>query len=152
MDTMSKEKTRSRLAEILGVEEDEVWMVNGWLKSDYRIHGGVREYRTGNDTWIPTHDEEGLAAIIANPEIIIRKPQFTDDELGMLRCLRESGVVEITRNDCGGLSAYNEWKESETCAGSGGSRSCWWLPPVVLPTIQPGQSIKLADILGEEDG
>lgn len=72
-------KTKSRLAEILGVEEDERWQYKGSL---YRIHNGRREdWSNPGNYWRATCAEGELTDLINCPENIVKEGFLLDAEL-----------------------------------------------------------------------
>jgi hypothetical protein len=81
---------KSRLADILGVEDDEEWEHKGITN---RIHDGRRQYKY-KGTWCDGDAELRLLDIIETRERIIRKPKprFTADELVALRCFSAVGA------------------------------------------------------------
>lgn len=89
---------RSRLAELLGVEEDEEFTVNGFVPV-YRIHNGKREYEY-HGKWLHCNTEADLIELINNPSLIIHKPRFGVEEMTLLRLLHKYG--KVTR-----ISEYN---------------------------------------------
>lgn len=84
--TPAKEATKvskSKLAEILGVEEDEEfkyeWQVFGLEGEKYRIHNGKRQYFS--DGWYDASAEVTLTEMIAHPEKIQRLPRWTEKDV-----------------------------------------------------------------------
>ncbi|SBV94219.1 hypothetical protein KL86CLO1_10484 [uncultured Eubacteriales bacterium] len=134
------EPARSRLAEILGVEEDEEWTIRPELVWDgdavYRIHNGRRQYRSNDDIWRDCAAEADFWYIINHPESIIRKPRFTADEVAMLRVMASDGVTKLSRAMGGALT----WERE-------GASMTGYLPPNILPTILYGESVELAEVL-----
>ena len=128
---------RSRLAEILGVEDDDEWRVTGNDSATYRVHGWHLEYsmsRPGKPkTWVQS-DICHLENFIANPDRIIRKPRFSEDEMAMLRCFATAGVKFIERMNAGNLAF-----DADTYGGK--------IDIKVLPGILKGQFINLSEVL-----
>lgn len=82
---------RSRLAELLGVDEDEEFTVNGFIPV-YRIHNGKREYEY-QGKWLCCNTEADLIELINNPSLIQKKPRFSDEEMTVLRWLHKYGKI-----------------------------------------------------------
>ena len=79
-------ETKSKLAEILGVEEDERWQYEGYL---YRIHNGRREVWSGAENeWKPIILEKELTDLINCPENIIKEGFLPDAELEICKTLQ----------------------------------------------------------------
>lgn len=78
------ENQRSRLAEVLGVEEDEIWRYPGYFGL-YRVHNGAREYWDEDAGWLSFGCEKDLVKMMAHPELIIRLPHFTEPEVAVMR-------------------------------------------------------------------
>lgn len=123
---------RPRLAEILGVEEDEEWECDGGA---YRIHGNRRQCLRNGD-WGACAHEYTLSILIEDPSRIIRKPRFTPDELAMLRCFAAAGVEKVER------SVFYE-EDLTAWSGYKGAR----IPGTLLTQIKKGDSITLAEVL-----
>lgn len=120
---------KSRLAEILGVEEGEHFKVDGF---------GPEFYISDSGEMLFDECAAGPYAIfwaINHPESIIRKPRFAEDELAMLRCFAAAGVIEVSRDEKNRL-----WTESK----DHGSR-LW--PDGLFLSILPNQSVELAEVL-----
>lgn len=86
------EMVRPKICEVLGVEVDEEFgydfgenQVNrGWFKIGA---DGQRYYKTG-DFWNLCYNEEDLIAIINNPDRIIRKPRWTEQEVERAKAVK----------------------------------------------------------------
>lgn len=65
-------------------------------------------------------------------------PRFTDDELATMRVLYAAGVVRVCKFDDGWI----RWDGKDF----GGS-----LPPGMFPSIRPGQSVSIADIIKNKE-
>ena len=76
---------RPRLAEVLGVEEDEEWEA---YSAVHRIHRGKREIKRGQD-WVQGDNEAFLAVLINNPSQIKRlpRPRLTEPEIAIMRAM-----------------------------------------------------------------
>lgn len=138
---------KSRLAEILGVEELEEWTVNLNLPDDnnfvYRINNGVREVKAKNDSydWEREYDENSLVEIINNPSLIVKKPKWTEKEIEYAKAVKlifpwteylnfhinEYDDIEINENELVVHSGYDNFVK-----------------------MKSGTNIWLKDILGED--
>lgn len=86
---------RSRLARVLGVEEDERFTRIGY-DTAYRVHSGRIEYNFGG-VWCPCSQiTEFLTEIINDPSLIVRepRPRFSDEEMTVLRWLYKHGQLK----------------------------------------------------------
>lgn len=124
---------KPRICEVLGVEVEE------------RFSVGQYEYwfdQCGN-MWCKAGTEEKMACggvlcnIINHPDRIIRKPRFTEQEVEILKHMASAGIVSIKRKSIAQIS----WD-----AGTMGGVMI--VPPRFLPSIQPGQSYTLDEIIG----
>lgn len=90
------ETKKSYLAEILGLEEDEVFGVecDNYV---YRIHNGHREIQTYNgETWIDCASEDSLADLINNRDKIIKIKRLTEQEK---KICDDCGAKWVSRNN-----------------------------------------------------
>ncbi len=126
---------RSRLAEVLGLEEDEEFKINGYNPT-YRIHNGIREFKF-EEEWQWCDNEEALEAIINNPSLIQKKPRFTDEEMTLLRLLRKYGKVYKIGKGNGGTS----------CRTSNGGLMISNIGEI----FKPGETIDLDELFKEEE-
>lgn len=78
-----------------------------------------------------------LCNIINHPDRIIRKHRFTEQEVEILKHMASAGIVSIKRKSIAQIS----WD-----AGTMGGVMI--VPPRFLPSIQPGQSYTLDEIIG----
>lgn len=125
---MDKQK-KPRICEVLGVEVEE------------RFSVGQYEYWFDQcgDMWCKAGTEEKMACggvlcnIINHPDRIIRKPRFTGQEVEdaktIRRILRDDGI--LTRS-IHGIPTYG----------------CTYLKKEAFPSIRPGQSYTLDEIIG----
>ena len=136
---------KPRICEVLGVEVDEEWTVSGNDIAIYRVSGGVAlEYAmpkyngSGYGQWIPA-GMPCLVDFINHPDRIIRKPRFTQQEVEFARLFNAAckNVVWIQRNDEKTLVWVVEYSNEE-----------YRLPFRLFPSIQPGQSYTLDEIIG----
>ena len=128
---------KSRLAEILGVEEDEEFTVNGFVPV-YRIHNGKREYEY-HGKWLHCNTEADLIELINNPSLIQHKPRFTDEEMTVLRWLHKYGKFKrFYKTIDGRVSAFG----ISSLAGN-----------IADYLLKPGEAIDLDELFKEdEDG
>lgn len=136
---------KPRICEVLGVEVDEEWTVSGNDIAIYRVSGGVAlEYAmpkyngSGYGQWLPA-GMPCLIDFINHPDRIIRKPRFTQQEVEFARLFNAAckNVVWIQRNDEKTLVWVVEYSNEE-----------YRLPFRLFPSIQPGQSYTLDEIIG----
>ena len=85
---------KPRIAQVLGVEVDEVWHVTGNDNAIYRISGGValeyaipKCYEDGHGEWRQS-DTVHLIDIINHPDRIIRKPRWTEQEVERAKAIK----------------------------------------------------------------
>ena len=72
------------------------------------------------------------------------KPRFTEEEVAVLRALKSAGVDTIERRtDVGALKA----KSTTVHDGCGSHYEQWFLPKKLIPSLRPGQSVRLEDVL-----
>lgn len=136
---------KPRICEVLGVEVDEEFTYdfgeNQVNRGTFKIGAdGNRYYKAGADPWNPCYNEEDLLVIINHPDRIIRKPRFTEQEVEILKHMASAGIVSIKRKSIAQIS----WD-----AGTMGGVMI--VPPRFLPSIQPGQSYTLDEIIGGEE-
>ena len=134
---------KPRICEVLGVEVDEEFgydfgenQVNrGWFKIGA---DGQRYYKTG-DFWNLCYNEEDLIAIINNPDRIIRKPRWTEQEVEDAKYTKRIlGVDVVSRNGYGsGLVASR----------SDGSVSIV-ITRELFSSLLPGETVTLDEIIG----
>ena len=134
---------KPRIAQVLGVEVGEEFTydfgANQVNRGAFKIGAdGKRYYKTG-DLWNPCYNEDDLAVIINHPDRIIRKPRFTQQEVEFARLFNAAckNVVWIQRNDEKTLVWVVEYSNEE-----------YRLPFRLFPSIQPGQSYTLDEIIG----
>ena len=137
------EMVRPKICEVLGVEVDEEFgydfgenQVNrGWFKIGA---DGQRYYKTG-DFWNLCYNEEDLIAIINNPDRIIRKPRWTEQEVEEAKAvkilfprathllrIRPNEPVSALSNECFVVNINSE----------------------LFPSLRPGETVKLDEIIG----
>lgn len=137
------EMVRPKICEVLGVEVDEEFgydfgenQVNrGWFKIGA---DGQRYYKTG-DFWNLCYNEEDLIAIINNPDRIIRKPRWTEQEVEDAKYTKRIlGVDVVSRNEYGG---------GLVASRSDGSVSIV-ITRELFSSLLPGETVTLDEIIG----
>lgn len=126
---------KSKLAEILGVEEDEEFTIKGECAT-YRIHNGKRECKHNVDGWYTCGFEKELIELINDPSLIQKKPRFTDEEMTVLRWLHKHGNLEYL---CKGL---NGKPYADTIGNFGLALN------VADYLLKPGESVDLNEMFG----
>lgn len=107
-------------------KSEQLWFYGyGYLKSNYCPNCGARM------------DGKAVTISINHPDRIIRKPRFTEQEVEILKHMASAGIVSIKRESIAQIS----WD-----AGTMGGVMI--VPPRFLPSIQPGQSYTLDEIIG----
>ena len=125
---------KPRICEVLGVEVGEKFTI---VDTDYWIEKNGAIFSDGNQ-----RDLVGVSLIcdvVNHPDRIIRKPRFTQQEVEFARLFNAAckNVVWIQRNDEKTLVWVVEYSNEE-----------YRLPFRLFPSIQPGQSYTLDEIIG----
>lgn len=129
---------KSRMATILGLEEDEEYTVKDGNNIVYRIHKGERQYKDALGRWHSECSENTLTALINDPSLIIRKPRFTDEEMTLLRLLRKYGKVNGMHKGNDGLAGVD-------------SRGPFGLSFTIADCLlKPGEALDLDELFKEE--
>ena len=123
---------KPRICEVLGVEVGEHFKVNGY-KGEYHVN------EDGVLKWGGQTSDDAIYECINHPDRIIRKPRFTQQEVEFARLFNAAckNVVWIQRNDEKTLVWVVEYSNEE-----------YRLPFRLFPSIQPGQSYTLDEIIG----
>lgn len=140
MDKMDK----PRICEVLGVEVDQPFNI------DYPCRAyNCLEVRQDGKVWEtgPYPHKVGSNALyylIEHKDEIILKPRFTQEEVAVLKALQAAGVAEIERE-----AVHNTLKAKSQTVNEGESsrHEQWYLPKGLLPSLRPGQSVRLEDVL-----
>ena len=122
---------KPRICEVLGVEPEEVFEMRGNKIGNFRINKyGTFQIEISNNCW-EASTVECLNSLINHPENIIRKPHFTQQEVEDAKTLKR---------------LFGEYKIADFGARHvfGGLR----LNEDAFPSIQPGQSYTLDEIIG----
>lgn len=125
----------SRLAEILGVEENEVFEFEC---KKYRIHGGERQSSACGE-WRNCFNEKTLMDIINHPEKIKRLPRWTKQEVERAKAIKiiYPNAQKLQYKPC----AIQVCSEEGVIALH---------PADLFPGIKSGRSYTLDEIIGEE--
>lgn len=123
----------SRLAEILGVEENEVFEFE---YKKYRIHGGERQCST-RDEWRNCCNEKTLTNIINHPEKIKRLPRWTEKDVESAKAIRiiYPNAKELYYEPCAICVCSDEGVIAYHSAN-------------LFPSIKSGRSYTLDEIIG----
>lgn len=124
---------KPRICEVLGVEPKEKFDAGSYKDAYVDLYGTIR---TNIGTLM---DADQVCNIINHPDRIIRKPRFTQQEVEFARLFNAAckNVVWIQRNDEKTLVWVVEYSNEE-----------YRLPFRLFPSIQPGQSYTLDEIIG----
>lgn len=133
---------KPRICEVLGVEVDEEWNVIGDIAATYRINQSGRlecamSLFNRPCRWKWQRADDQLADFINNPDRIVRKPRWTEQEVEEAKTIRRvfgrDGTIKRT-HDIGERSTlvFNHL----------------YINANLLPSLQPGQSVKLSEICG----
>lgn len=152
-----EERKRSRLCEILGVEEDEEWTYPGFIKWTYRIHNGIREYKYENVNWRSAAAELDLIRMIEHPELIIHKKTLTEDEIALCKLI---GAKWVSRNASAPfwyIESVDFWddkpemhiigKDEKNYYGLKSAKNISFVPANIMPSINPGDCICVEEFL-----
>ena len=126
---------KSRLAEILGVEEDQEWTFE---YGKYRIHDGMREFDVRGE-WKLGNSEIVLANIIKHPEKIKRLPRWTEQDVEDAKAIKR-----VFKN------AYEAERSADHRAVFIRSTQNWIdsVDEYLLPSLKPGEKATLDEIIG----
>ena len=141
IDQVKKEANmdKPRICEVLGVEVNENFKFNDFPFDECKVYfvgtdGEIRNAKGGSVTG------GELCYIINNPDRIIRKPRWTEQEVELFRAIqvlypkaeyveriKDSGVIGLSNNTCGWITDIDK---------------------DLFPAIRPGESVKLDEIIG----
>lgn len=133
------ENKKPRLAEVLGVEVGEKFDIVNDCYSPYFVDADGKLFDCDNDERYSSL----LNDIINHPELIKRRPRWTEQEVQDAKTFRRmwpEGEIEFDR-----------WPDGRCCLTQiqGSLHGCLRLGEVDLfPSVKPGQTVKLADIIG----
>ena len=146
---------KPRICEVLGVEVGERFSIDGY-PTDYGPvqvceDGKIRRVISKKEFPFANDGEMGhkigsnaLYYLLNHPDRIIRRPRFTEEEVTVLKALQKAGVAEIER-----AAKYETLKAKSQTVNDGESSHYeqWFLPKGLLPSLRPGQSVALSDII-----
>lgn len=126
---------KPRICEVLGVEPEEKFEIRGNTLGRFRINKyGTFQIEISNDCW-GFSTVECLNNLINHPENIARKPRWTEQEVERAKAIKLlfPCAIAITKASFGSIFV------------SGTSLT---LSTEYFPSIQPGQSVTLDEIIG----
>lgn len=132
-DDMSENK-KPRMAEVLGVEVGEKFDMYNDEYNPYFVDEDGYLHDCENDKLYNVPCE-----IINNPDLIKRRPRWTQDEIKaarLLSCFRRPSEVMIGKNEYGVIW----WREGDKAEGC--------LPGYLFPSLEAKNAVKLLDIIG----
>ena len=128
---------KPRICEVLGVEPEEVFEMRGNTVGNFRINKyGTFQIKISNNCW-GASTVECLNNLINHPENIIRKPRFTEQDVEDARVLARALLADGFERDKVG-DVFTTSKEAGRTL----------LDSRMFPSIQPGQSYTLDEIIG----
>ena len=133
---------KPRICEVLGVEPEEVFEMRGNKIGNFRINKyGTFQIEISNNCW-GASTVECLNSLINHPENIIRKPRFTEQEVEDAKAVRRvfgrDGTIE--RHNRALAAPYSNLVFDHL-----------YINEDLFPSIQPGQSYTLDEIIGGAD-
>ena len=135
---------KPRLAEVLGVEEDEEWTFPG-RKETFRVHDGYLESKTVNLPW-SKYSYWQICDIINHPESIIRAPRLTDAEIAIMRAVGAKwvswdteGNVRVDLWDVKPFKAFNEIYVAQ------GVDPIARVKVELFPSVKPGDCVEVPE-------
>lgn len=127
---------KPRICEVLGVEVRERFDTECYKDAFIERDGTVRtNFRC-------LMDSDRVCEIINHPDRIIRKPRFTEDEITFARYIKSGCMTNATIERTEGN--YLIWKTEDTEE----EKMEHLLPYKLFPSIRPGQSVRIEDIVG----
>lgn len=125
---------RPRICEVLGVEVGERFTYPGKTGEFFvTAHGTL----VGVDDDGEERPYMCASTLINCHDHIVRQPRFTEEEVTVLRYIDAAQKIkEIRRNECGTLEILFE------------TEGLWVFPADMLPSLLPGHSVALSDIVG----
>lgn len=148
-DLPMSENKKPRLAEVLGVEVGEKFRI-----ADYPVDygdvavctdGKVRRVRSNPP--LEHGDKIGANAlyhIINHPELIKRGPRWTEQEVedanNIIRMFGEDNFTYVTKDENGWPILSDGYEDCATFTVG--------LEKIIFPSLKPGQTVKLDDIIG----
>lgn len=141
---------KPRICEVLGVEPEEKFEIRGNTLGRFRINKyGTFQIEISNDCW-GSSTVECLNNLINHPENIARKPRFAEQEVedakAIKRMFGDDNFTHI-RKDEDGLC--------EMMDGPGDDPNVGWcaigMEEGMFPSIRPGETVTLDEIIGGAD-
>ena len=134
---------KPRIAQVLGVEVGEEFTydfgANQVNRGAFKIGAdGKRYYKTG-DLWNPCYNEDDLAVIINNPDRIIRKPRWTQQEVELAKAAKKlfPEASDLARMNACALALSNDHGGHIANINSD-----------LFPSLPLGLCVKLDEIIG----
>ena len=129
---------KPRICEVLGVEVEERFKVESCSESEFWVEDGALQCKVEFPFSWDQDTANFISVLLDAPDFIIRQPRFTEDEVAFLRYIEGGyrGTIVSRTND-----GILEMRFPED--------GLWALPMRLLPSILPGQSVAIADIIGE---
>lgn len=125
---------KPRICEVLGVEVGEPFDLLNSARNPYHIDAdGDMVDKDGN--WCG----EAIYVAINHPERIIRKPRFTEQEAETAKLFLAAGAKKVFKDVYGGLY----WASGDYIDATRNK-----IPPKLFPSLQAGEAVALADIIG----
>lgn len=134
-ESLEANMDKPRICEVLGVEPEEKFEIRGNTLGRFRINKyGTFQIEISNDCW-GVSTVECLNNLINHPENIARKPRWTQQEVERAKAIKVlfPCAIAITKAPFGSVFV------------SGASLT---LSTEYFPSIQPGQSVTLDEIIG----
>lgn len=148
--------TKPRICEILGGKDNPL---EAYEEFDVRGFEGIGPFCINGDGYM-VYEQDGADVVsddavyvaVNHPDRIIRKSQFTPDEVAMARLIKEKypWANYIARED--GYLHFVELTPQFTDSGffaPGTTGKCIALPREFMPAVQNGQSVSIKEILWE---
>ncbi len=134
IDRFKNQAKKPRICEVLGVDVGEHFKVDGY-RGEYHIND------SGVLKWGGQTSDDAIYEVINHPEKIIRKPRFTDEEIADAKALKHfyHGIAYIYR-DRSSNNIIRVFAEGNAIITS--------LNKETFPSIRPGETVRLSDILG----
>lgn len=137
-DDMSENKT-PRLAEVLGVEVGEKFDIDDDFCNPFYVN--EEGYLLDSSGY---RRSDKAVKIINNPDLIQRRPRWTEQEVkdakNIIRMFGADNFTHVTKNENGWPVLADDYEE---CANF-----TIGLEKDIFPSVKPGQTVKLSDIIG----
>ena len=138
---------KTRICEVLGVEPEEVFEMRGNKIGNFRINKyGTFQIEISNNCW-GASTVECLNSLINQPENIIRKPRFTEQEVEDAKTIKRmfgaDNFTHIHKDEDG-------WPEMMDGPGEDGNVG-WCsigMEEGMFPSLRPNETVTLDEIIG----